>query len=278
MGSDLIEKFKDHPDFNLLGLGRQDNPHIKTLNIDLSKDWSDKELPEKMDIIIHLAQSANFRNFPESANETFIVNTHSTLKLLDYARKSGVTKFIYASSGGIYGNGNLPFTEDSNLQPIKQLGMYLSTKICSEVLISNYTSFFEINVLRFFFVYGGKQNDNMFIPRMVYNIRHNNKITLHGSEGIKINPIHVSDAVDCIVKVLDTKGIPRFNIAGNEVLTLRGICEIIGQKLGTEPVFEVLNEKPGHLIADISKMKQYLLEPKVNFSQGITDITKKYVD
>jgi nucleoside-diphosphate-sugar epimerase len=278
IGSDLIEELKKQPDFNLMGVGRSNHSSIKTFRIDFSKDWSEKDLPEKMDVIIHLAQSENFRNFPESAEETFVVNTYSTLKLLDYARKAGVRKFIYASSGGIYGSSDQPFNEDSHLQPIKQLGMYLSTKICSEVLISNYNSFFEINVLRFFFVYGSRQNENMFIPRLVYNIRHGNKIILHGHDGIKINPIYVSDAVASIVKVMDVSGIPRFNIAGSEILSLRQICEIIGEKLGKKPIFEILDENPKNLIADISKMRKHLLEPRVNFTQGIQSIIEKYVN
>ena len=88
--------------------------------IDFSKYWSIKDLPQNIDVIIHLAQSLKFRDFPENTLDVFRVNVESTLFLLDYAKKNGIKKFIYASSGGIYDYGKCAFREDSPILPLNQ--------------------------------------------------------------------------------------------------------------------------------------------------------------
>jgi nucleoside-diphosphate-sugar epimerase len=74
--------------------------------IDFSRDWETADLPDRPDSIIHLAQSANFRNVPERALDVFQVNIASTARLLDYAWRVGAERFVYASSGGIYAGGH----------------------------------------------------------------------------------------------------------------------------------------------------------------------------
>ena len=46
-------------------------------------------------------------------------------------------------------------------------------------------------IIRPFFIYGPKQDKNMFIPRLFDNILNGREIFLSGEEGIIINPIYV---------------------------------------------------------------------------------------
>jgi nucleoside-diphosphate-sugar epimerase len=274
IGNNLVEKLKQNNLIRLFGVGRSSLIIKNTFQIDLSKDWSDSILPDKIDIIIHLAQSEKFREFPESAQEVFNVNTNSTLKLLDYARKAGIKKFIYASSGGVYGNSPDEFNEEEPIFMCNDLGFYLSTKFCSELLVQSYSSFFDIDILRFFFVFGEGQREDMLIPRLINSVRNNIPINLQGNEGLKLNPIYVQDAVDAIISCFKLKGNTRINIAGTEILTLRNICEIIGSYLNKEPKFNIKTEEPKHLIADISKMKELLMTPKTSFSEAVRKLIK----
>lgn len=271
IGEALIERLVKEDEYAIFGVCRSTgNSRINTINLDLNTEWESSQLPPKIDIVIHLAQSENFRNFPESAIEVFNVNTISTLRLLEYARKAGAENFIYASSGGVYGNSDSGFNEEAPLISSKDLGFYLGTKFCSEILVENYSNFFDINILRFFFVYGPKQRKNMLIPRMVESVKVGNPIQLQGECGLKINPIFVTDAVKAIETTMQIKGNNKFNIAGTEILSLKEIANIIGLKLGKKPVFNYDNSKEAkHLIADISKMNKLLCTPQVNFNSGI---------
>jgi nucleoside-diphosphate-sugar epimerase len=225
--------------------------------------------------VIHLAQPAQFRDFPEQAEQMLQVNTVSTLHLLDYARCAGARTFIYASSGGIYGYGEQEFSEDVKIPPRNDLGFYLSTKLCSEILAENYTPFMNVIVLRFFFVYGVGQRRSMLIPRLVQSVMDGKPIILHGDDGLRLNPIHVSDAVAAIHRVLALDGSHKINIGGPEVLNLRQIGEIIGRAVGKAPCFEVQAvSQPRHLVGDISKMTRLLGRPQLRFETGI----RTYVD
>ena len=207
--------------------------------IDLSKTWDTDTLPRAADAVIHLAQSEQFREFPEQAEQVLHIHTMSTLRLLDYARRAGAHTFILASSGGIYGYGAQAFSEDMPVAYRGTLEFYLGTRLCSEIIAESYTPFMSVIVLRFFFVYGPGQRRSMLMPRLVQAVIDGTPITLHGPEGICVNPTYVSDAATAIQRALDLHGSHTINIGGPEVLSLRQIGDITGKVVGKAPHFEV---------------------------------------
>lgn len=243
--------------------------NYKHISLDVEEAHFSNQLPNSVDVLIHLAQSEKFRNFPDSAIDVFKVNSLSTLLLLDYSRKSGVKKFIYASSGGVYGNKDVGFTEDSPVMGTGDLGFYLSTKLCSEILTDNYVGFFNIIQLRFFFVYGERQNKSMLIPRLFNSVKNNMPVVLTGDEGIMINPLYVSDAAKAVEAAIKLNHSDKINIGGTEHLSIKQIAEIISKQTGTMPVFEYVKGETKSLIGDITKMKNMLCVPEVSFEKGI---------
>ena len=140
------------------------------------------------------------------------------------------------------------------------------------VLVENYNSFFDVEILRFFFVYGERQQRSMLIPRIVDSIKEGRPITLQGSEGVRVNPIYVGDAVKSIIKVMDLKGSHKINIGGSEILSLKNIGDLIGSITGCTPIYKYEDKEPKNLISDIAKMKKLLLEPQTKFGEGIKKI------
>ena len=266
IGSHLVPSLeKDHELFTVSGKYSGKN----NINIDFSKDWSADILPAGIEAIIHLAQSEDFRDFPGKAKAVFYTNTVSTLNLADFAVNTGVKKFIYASSAGIYGNSDDAFTEQQDIVYKKEMGFYLGTKHCSEVILANYTSLLDVQQLRFFFVYGKEQRKDMLIPRLFNNVQEGNAIILSGKNGIKINPLHASDAANAIKAALNLQGSHTINAGGAEVLSLREICETIGAVTGKAPQFNIEEKLPNHLTGDITVMKDLLVAPAVKFLEGI---------
>jgi len=240
--------------------------------LDLSQDWSQRSLPAAIDAVVHLAQSSRFREFPDQALDVFGVNVASTARLLDYARTAGARHFILASSGGVYGAGDEAFKENAQIPHHGQLGYYLGSKLCGEVLAQNYSSLMNVTVLRFFFMYGKGQKRSMLVPRLIDNVMAGQAITLQGNDGIRINPIHVSDAVTALESCLKLEGSHTFNVAGTQVLALRDIAEIIGEAVGRAPIFRIEEVESRHLIADIDALSESLVAPKVSFAQGILEL------
>jgi UDP-glucose 4-epimerase len=240
------------------------------LDVDLVKPLDGAGLPAKLDAVVHLAQSRAYRDFPEGAADVFGVNVHGTFRLLEYARAAGAQRFIFTSSGGVYGTSYEKFVESD---PVSPLNFYLSSKYAAELLLANYQRFFRTVVVRPFFVYGVGQNEGMLVPRLVRSVASGAPIVLQGPDGIRINPLHVSDAVAALSKALEIDGNHLVNIAGPEVLTMRQIGEIIGGHLGRRPVFEQrAADQPSHLVGDIGKMSELLVPPGVKFADGVKEL------
>ena len=237
---------------------------------DLTNPSVTDRLPTHLDVIIHLAQSRRFRDFPESATDIFDVNVASTLRLLNYARQVGVRQFILASSGGIYGQGPQPFTESDPPESPDRLSFYLTTKILAEELLAPYAPFFVTTVLRPFFIYGKAQSSQMLIPRLIRRVQTGQPIQLTGESGLRLNPIYVLDVVEVLERCLDLQTSCAINVAGSDILTLRQMGEIIGAVVGKPARFSTEVGRPNDLVGDIKKMKQLLhYRPQVSFQQGI---------
>lgn len=244
-------------------------PHeqVHPLSVDLSGDINLEHLPQRLDAIIHLAQSRNFRNFPDQAQDIFQVNTHSTQQLLEYGRRSQARVFIYASSGGVCGYQPQPITEED---PPQIMNYYLATKYASECLVRSYSEQFTTVILRYFFVYGEGQR-KMFMPGLVERIQKENPVALSGKTGMIMNPIYVSDAVHATIRALVASRSEIFNVAGGETTTILDVANVIGKLVGKAPKFQV---EPTHtsmaMVATIEKMKLKLdMVPQISLAEGL---------
>lgn len=270
VGSHLMPLLGSGHEVHVLGrhAPRGASGNVRHHEVDLGAAFDTASLPERADAIVYLAQSDHYRDFPERAFDLFDVNVAAPLRLLDYARRAGVRKFVYASSGGVYGGSATAVSEELPLSARGDLGFYLATKLCSEMLAQNFASLFDVVLLRFFFVYGPGQKRQMLIPRLIDNVIKGNAVTLQGGDGIRINPVHAEDAAQAVLASLDLQGSRTINIAGPETLSIRQICDEIGRQAGREPVYTV-TEAARDLVADIRVMSETLLTPERRFGDSL---------
>lgn len=274
LGSELLKIL--HNSYEIHALVRA-TPEYKVSGVtyyqlDFESSWKTEQLPSGIDSIIHLSQSNEFRNFPDKALSVFDVNVTTTARLLDFAYKTKVKKFILASSGGVYGEGGGSLKENTMINANSNIGYYLGSKLCTEILAQNYTIFFDVHVMRFFFMYGKQQKRSMLIPRLVDSVKHGKPVQIQGEVGIKINPIHVSDAALAVKNAIPLNGSYTFNIAGPEILSIYEIVNIVSSKVGLKPNIEKRETHPINLIADIDLMKSLLHHPKMCFSEGVDEL------
>jgi UDP-glucose 4-epimerase len=240
---------------------------------DLSKPLDRGGLPERVDAIIHLAQSRYHREFPDQAQDIYDVNVGGTFRALEYARAVGVESFILAASGGVYRVSPRGIREGDAADP---LTFYLRSKYIGELLASSYKEYFRTVFLRFFFVYGPGQRDVMLIPRLVNMIRQGDTITVEGDPGLRINPIHVDDAVRVFEPLLTGQDCGLFNVAGNEVVSIGELVQMIGETVGRNAVVQhTPTDLGGDLVADITRMKTILgVDPAIPLREGLHEIAQ----
>ena len=251
------------------GPGKEVVEHIP---FDFERDHHFEKISEAAGALVHLAQSPNFRDFPSNSREVFSTNVQSTIGLLQWARTKGVRHFIYASTGGLY-SGPGPFVEGST--PLKtpgELDLYFSTKLASEAFVQCYSGEFSVAVMRFFFVYGPKQNRKMLLPRIFDRIQNGEEIFLDGEEGLRLNPIHVSDAGKTIQESLNNPRTMVTNVAGPEVLSLREASEIIGSHLRKRPRFVITGKPVSDVVGDTSYMFENLFKSTRTLSEMVADL------
>jgi UDP-glucose 4-epimerase len=246
---------------------------IKVLKIDLSK-INKYSFPKDINVVYYLAQSNYYRDFPNGFKDMLWLNIVSPIEIINWASENNVKKFIYASSGGVYKNPENPVKESFKIVTSKKNGFYPDTKLCSEILLKNYADFFETFVIaRPFFIYGRNQKKQMLIPRLIDNIINDKQIFLNSKEGIRINPINVKDAAKAFENMIKLKGELIFNIAGDEIFSIRSIVNLIESKVGKTANFKVdINSYQNDLIADNTLMIELLHKPQVSMDLGLSEI------
>ena len=241
---------------------------------DLAEGVDPGALPETTDAVVHLAQSRRFRDFPGSAGHVARVNALAAVELAQYAVRAGARRFAYVSTGGVYARGPGPLAEDALLAEGEELGFYAATKLAAERMLAPFARHLDLVVLRPFFIYGPGQDSSMLIPRLVERVRAGEPIRLAGADGMRINPVHASDAAAAVRAALALESSRCINVAGPEILSLREIGAAIGRAVGREPLFEAEGEGVGDLIGDIAAMRRLLVPPAIGFAHGLRSLLR----
>lgn len=220
--------------------------------------------------IVYLAQSRHYRDFPERAQEIFAVNATALLAWLNWARAEGVRDFVYTSSANVYQPSLLPLRESAPLEPDS---FYARSKLIGEQLVESFSPFITCTTLRLFTVYGEGQS-NMLISTLINRIRAGEAVRLQGSGGLRLSPMHVSDAALFLMRALE-RDRPHtghvFNLGGPEGLTLRQVAVQIGEAVGRAPVFEQRDgPEPAGWISDSgAAAAEFGSAPALRFADGI---------
>jgi nucleoside-diphosphate-sugar epimerase len=231
------------------------HPAVHWITADVASPDLPGDLPTAADVVVHLAQSPHYRDFPAQALDIFNVNVASTARLLDWGRAAGIRQFILASSGAVGSRAT---------------SYYIASKQSAELLTEHYASSFGVLVVRFFFIYGHGQKSSMLVPRLIETIRKGGSVSLAGNDGPRLNPIHVDDAAQALVRAIDLGTTGQFDVAGPEILTIRAMSEQIGARIGETPRFASdASQQATDLVGDISQMSERLGPPGLSFAAGL---------
>jgi nucleoside-diphosphate-sugar epimerase len=247
----------------------------RPITADLTDPGFVATLPRCADAVVHLAQAARYDEFPDAAGDVLGVNVAALVHLLDWARGAGVGTFVHASTGGLYGRSGAPLCETAPLRIAGPLSFYFRTKQCAELLVNEYRQFFDVVTLRPFFVYGGAQRPQMLLPRLVSSIRQRRPIRLAGPEGMRLNPLHVSDMAAAVETALTLGRSEVFNVAGPEVLSIRAIAEVLAAAIGEPAVYEFIPELPdSDIIADTARLRETGWVPCIRLAQAAVELCR----
>ena len=159
--------------------------NLKIIKKDI-RDISEKDL-KKIDCIMHLASIANDPAAELDAKLTWDVNVLATYKLINLAINQKVKKFIFASSGSVYGiKKEKKVTEDLSLEPVSE---YNKSKMIGERVLLSYKDKIDLTILRPATVcgYSPAMRLDVAINALTFGALQNNLITVFGGKQIRPN-------------------------------------------------------------------------------------------
>ena len=273
IGSALTEKI-DKKKFKLICYDIKKPKNVSNIffikgSVEDLKELYKKTKSIKIDIVIHLAAFLGVKNTEKDKLKCLDINILGTKNVLDFCLKRKVKKIIFSSSSEVYGEGGRIFLKEESF--LKPKSVYGITKVVNEEYIKAYCKKTKLNynICRFFNIYGTNQRNDFVIPNFINKIKKNQAIKIYG-KGDQIRSFcYVDDAVEASINILYFKGSKTFNIAGDEVISLKAICMLITKLLDKQPNLKHENRVQNDLIADISSMKAHLHYPAIRLEEGL---------
>ncbi len=227
------------------------------------------------ELIIHLAAKAGVRPSIDDPRGYYKTNVEGTLNLLEECKRTGIKKFIFASSSSVYGNNRkVPFSESDNVDyPISP---YAATKKAGELLCHNYHHLYGIEIfcLRFFTVYGPRQRPDLAIYKFFNLVERNDAIPVYGDGSTCRDYTYIDDILDGISKSIEKlKGYEIINLGESRTVILNDLISQIEKVTGKKIQRKILGMQPGDVMqtyADITKARKLLgYDPKTDLEAGL---------
>jgi nucleoside-diphosphate-sugar epimerase len=226
------------------------------------------------DAVINLAARAGVRQAVTDPWVYVDTNMTGTLNLLDLCKRTGIPKFILASTSSVYGSdAPLPTPEnapsDSPLQP------YAASKKGAEAMCHAYHHLYglDVTVFRYFTVYGPAGRPDMSMFRFIHWISEGQALHLNGDGTQKRGFTYVDDIARGTILGLKALGFEVINLGGHECVQMLEMIRLLEEVIGREANIEHHPSNPADMFANWASVEKAgrLLgwEPQVSLRQGI---------
>ncbi|MCD5382517.1 NAD-dependent epimerase/dehydratase family protein, partial [Candidatus Gracilibacteria bacterium] len=239
-----------------------------------------------VDYVVHLAGTSSAPMFMDDGFVDGYVNSvQSFVTVLDWARKNGTKKMLYASTSSLYGNNPMPLVEtDSNIVPPNH---YAVTKGLYEDCSRCYNKVYpEIDIIgfRFMSIYGPNEEAKgiyaNIISQFAWDMARDLEPVIYGDGTQFRDFVNVKDVVQGLTLAIETEkklGADIFNIGREESFSFNDVVDAINKAMGKniKPKYIPNPVKEGYVKgqhADTSKIREILgFKPTVNFEDGVKE-------
>lgn len=209
------------------------------------------------DYIIHAASNASPNFFAQKPVEVIKSNVDGIAHLMDYGLTHGMKRFLYVSSGEVYGEGDgRVFTEDYSgyVDCAKPRSCYPSSKRAAETLCVSYAAEFgaDVVIARPCHTYGPHftEQDNRVYAQFIRNVLRGEDIVMKSIGEQFRSWCYVVDCVSALLHIL-LKGTnsEAYNIAdADSNISIRELAETIASIGGRRVVIDIpdADEKRGY--------------------------------
>lgn len=249
------------------------NPNLINIQADIREI---EAIPMKgVNVVIHLANIANDPAVDLNPTLSWEVNVLAAQQLIEKAILNGVSQFIYASSGSVYGiKDEENVTENLPLVPIS---VYNKTKMVAERVLLSYKDQINVHCIRPATVCGmsPRMRLDVSVNMLTYQALKNKKITVFGGDQTRPN-IHIKDMVRVYEHFISNPQLESgcYN-AGFENISINDIAVMVKNKIQSEIIKSESND-PRSYRQNSDKLSNTGFERKYSVDDAIDEIKIAY--
>lgn len=225
--------------------------------------------------IIHLANISNDPSAEIDPSISWEINVLSSYQLIEKAKYSGVKKFIYASSGSVYGiKKEKKVHEKLSLVPIST---YNKTKLIFEKILMGYND----NKLKVYCVRPGtvcgvspRIRLDLSVNLLTFDALEFGTINVFGGEQFRPH-IHIKDMIRVYQFLLENNVKTGIYNAAFECFTINELAELIKKKIGGKVKYFKSNDIRSYRL-NSDKLLKCGFYPKFSVSNAIDEIIELY--
>jgi len=231
---------------------------------------------QRLSAIVHCGAVSGPSLFRDDPGHVARSNIESTINLLEYARQHSVPRFVFASSGSVYGTTptDLAVVEDRALHPSS---VYAASKIAGEALVEAYSRQHGLSgvSMRIAAVYGPGRRTPCFIRDMILAGLRNEPLAFPFGRNERYHYIHVDDVAAALVRAVAAAsfGAAAYTIAADQGITLAALADLVrsivpGPPITIAPGTDPLSDPQGPYSLD-AIMRDLDWRPAVELAAGI---------
>lgn len=267
--------------------GVKDHPKLKQVKGDIRDQDLLRKVLHGCDAVIHLACISNDPSVELDPALSISINYESFEPLIQLCKENGVKRFIFASSGSVYGISDKDnVTENHPLVPVSYYNKYKA--LCESVLCKYESPDFTAVMIRPGTIcgYSPRQRLDLTVNIMTNHAVNSGYITVFGGKQIRPH-IHIQDMVDLYIMLLevpDEKIAGKTYNAGCENYTIAKTAEIVRDVVQNEmperekvKIVTTPSDDPRTYRASFEKIKRELgFVPKCTIKDGVRDLIKAF--
>ncbi len=233
--------------------------------------------------VVNLAAQAGVRYAKENPDAYVDANVLGFYNIIDMSSKTGVDRFLYASSSSVYGsNTSIPFREsDPTNSP---MSLYAATKIANEAIASAYFYTNKINTvgLRFFNVYGPWGRPDMAYYKWTDALTNGTEIELRAKGQMWRDMTYIDDVVYAMISLLDSDFVQHepkvLNIGNQSPVKISDVLDFLTKYTKVNSKIKHFNkgeEEPVKTWADTAALSQLIgYSPNTDYTVGLEHFLK----
>ena len=166
--------------------------------------------------ILHNAAVSHPKLFRDNPYKIYRTNVLGTMISLEAARNYGISRYLYMSSGAVYGNISMDTVTEE--VPVHAENPYGATKVACEELVRNYG--LDAASLRIGFVYGPGRKYECPINQILTDCMKKGEVNWEHGRDQKLDYIYLEDCVKAIAAIAMAEKLPHteYNVGGGEIV------------------------------------------------------------